>query len=307
MSYLQENENGNERKIRANGSTALVTPPVYDIALDADKPRYQNGLTRPEGFPRFLHRICDLDSPVYHPISREPGYARYLQILTGTALVIDENGKTTFVSAGSCIYLAEKFVCDLLLGRGEHNWLTAYWEPTGVFVPPVTEPLAIFHLDKSSESSKALTREIALRDGATDDVPHLLLAWINSQIHDRTTNNIPFKLTRSSGELEENLQLLLQTIVENPQTDWNLARAAQVAGYSPFHLSRIFRANLAVGLPKFVELCRTEAAIPLILHSNTPMHLISEQCGFGTPQAMRTAIREHTGFLPTELRGRGGE
>jgi AraC-like DNA-binding protein len=307
MSYLQDNESGTERKIRANGSTALVTPPVYDVALDASKPRYQNGLERPEGFPRFLHRLCHLDSPVYHPISREPDFARYLQILTGTALIIEDNGNTTFVSAGSCIYLAENLKCDLLLGRGEHNWLTAYWEPKGYFIPSVCEPLAIFHLDKTSESSKSLTQEISLRDGATDDVPHLLLAWINSQINDRNSNTIPFKFTRYFGELEDNLQLLLETIITSPQTDWNLARAAQVAGYSPFHLSRIFRANLAVGLPKFVELCRTEAAIPLIMHSQTPMQMISEQCGFGTPQAMRTAIREHTGFLPTELRGRGGE
>lgn len=301
------NGTNQERKVRAKGSTQLITPPVYDCTQDKGKPRYQNGLDIPAGFPRFLHRICDTDSPTYHPITRETGFARYLQVIEGYALLIEDTGKTTFLTAGSCLYIGPNVSCDLLLGRGPQNWLTAFWEPKGIYVPNPTDEITVFNIHSCSPTAMALSNLIELQDGMTDEVPHLLLGWLNIMLHERVSPSPSFRLTHTIENGDESLGQLIQAIIREPHTEWSLARAAKVAGYSPFHLSRLFRAQVNVGLPKFVELCRTEIAIHLILETDTSMLGISESCGFGTPQAMRTAIREHTGFLPTELRGRTGE
>jgi AraC-like DNA-binding protein len=57
-----------------------------------------------------------------------------------------------------------------------------------------------------------------------------------------------------------------------------------------------------MGFPEYVDRCRTEVAIRKLLEGAESMSFVAGDSGFGTPQAMRTAFREYTGFLPSEMK-----
>ena len=101
-------------------------------------------------------------------------------------------------------------------------------------------------------------------------------------------------------------QAMLESVVENPTANWSLLQAGATSAYSPFHLSRTFRSHAPYGFPEFVERLRTELVVSRLLGGNGQLAEIAKSCGFGSVPAMRAALREYTGFLPSELRGVDG-
>lgn len=109
-------------------------------------------------------------------------------------------------------------------------------------------------------------------------------------------------LAEIPAEATGSLRELLENVKANPEQRWSLKEAADLAGYSAFHLSRTFRAMAEYGFPEFVDRCRAEMAIELLLNSEDSIEDVVLKTGIGSQQRLRAATRDYLGFLPSEIR-----
>ncbi len=103
-------------------------------------------------------------------------------------------------------------------------------------------------------------------------------------------------------DLPETIMQLVKKVRVSPSGAWPLKEAADFAGYSPFHFSRVFKNLVGYGFHEYVDRCRTECAVELLVTSDLPVDLVASQCGFGTTQGLRESVKEYLGLVPSELR-----
>lgn len=93
-------------------------------------------------------------------------------------------------------------------------------------------------------------------------------------------------------------------ILENPRAKLDLEALAQVAGVSPRHLSRLFRAELGMNPAAYVELTRVDIARRLLEESAAPIKVIAHAAGFGSTTTLRRAFLRGIGVTPLQYRMR---
>jgi len=103
-------------------------------------------------------------------------------------------------------------------------------------------------------------------------------------------------------DLPETLRILTQKVRSSPALAWPLKEAADMAGYSPFHFSRVFKQLVGYGFHEYVDRCRTESAIDMLISTESAVDLVASSCGFGTTQGLRESVKEYLGLVPSELR-----
>lgn len=121
---------------------------------------------------------------------------------------------------------------------------------------------------------------------------------------------LPLMMTTKDGtnlaplppELPDTIANLARRVRKSPTSAWPLKEAADFAGYSPFHFSRVFKSLVGYGFHEFVERCRTEVALNSLLTSDASIDSVASQAGFGTTQGLREAMKEYLGLVPSELR-----
>lgn len=102
--------------------------------------------------------------------------------------------------------------------------------------------------------------------------------------------------------LPETIQELVSKVRQNPAAGWPLREAASLAGYSPFHFSRVFKQLVGYGFHQYVDRCRTECAVEMLCTTDHAVDLVASTCGFGTTQGLRESVKEYLGLVPSELR-----
>ena len=85
----------------------------------------------------------------------------------------------------------------------------------------------------------------------------------------------------------------------SPITDRELAHAGNI---SVGHLIRIFRSEYDTTPQKALRLLRLDRASILLLRSNTPIHLVAENCGFENPFHFSRRFKETYGLSPRHFR-----
>lgn len=98
------------------------------------------------------------------------------------------------------------------------------------------------------------------------------------------------------------LKDLLKKVKKNSAQSWSLKTAADLVGYSSFHLSRTFKTFMGYGFPEFVDRCRVESAIKHLSEGRHSVDKVSTICGYGSTHGLREAMKQHVGFLPSEIR-----
>ena len=93
-------------------------------------------------------------------------------------------------------------------------------------------------------------------------------------------------------------------ILESPRASLGLGALADVAGTSPRHLSRLFRAELGINPAAYVELARVDIARRLLEDSMAPIKAIAYTAGFGSTTTLRRAFQRRIGITPLEYRSR---
>jgi transcriptional regulator GlxA family with amidase domain len=110
------------------------------------------------------------------------------------------------------------------------------------------------------------------------------------------------QLSSTPPSLPPSIQDLVDAVRKNPSNSWPLRDAADRAGYSPFHFSRVFKSLVGFGFHEYVDRCRTELAVSMLATSDRPVESVAQASGFGTTQGLRESIKEYLGLVPSELR-----
>lgn len=116
------------------------------------------------------------------------------------------------------------------------------------------------------------------------------------------TSDGQFLLANIPSNLPDSIVRLLSSVKKRPMAAWSLKEAADMAGYSPFHLSRTFKGMVGFGFPEFVDRCRTELAFDKLTTTDESIDEIASSCGFGSAHGLRESVKEYLGLLPSELR-----
>lgn len=107
-------------------------------------------------------------------------------------------------------------------------------------------------------------------------------------------------------DLPDQFAQLERWIHENLRQRLDVGRLAQRLHMSPRQFSRRFNAAFSTTPQKYVEQLRVEAAKPLLESSCKDIRRIADECGFGSPEAMRRAFARQLGVSPSDYRARFG-
>ncbi|MHB8636285.1 MAG: helix-turn-helix transcriptional regulator [Fimbriimonadaceae bacterium] len=142
----------------------------------------------------------------------------------------------------------------------------------------------------------------AIRSGPDDLIEPMLLGLLHECVAELLSEPNEVQLANVPPGLPDTVQDLIKEVRAKSAQSWPLKEAAELAGYSPFHFSRVFKQSVGYGFHEYVDRCRTECAIDLLVGGNSAIDLIASACGFGTTQGLREAVKEYLGLVPSELR-----
>ena len=201
---------------------------------------------------------------------------------------------------------------SLQAARGEHDAVLLSWL-TGV-APALESWIVAKTLGKGGtirslacrsidpHHSNFVTRLDAIRNGSEDIADPMLLSLVHEGVAQLLSEPNEMQLATVPAGLPPTVQDLIKEVRINPALSWPLKDAAEKAGYSPFHFSRVFKQMVSYGFHEYVDRCRTECAVDLLLTTDNAIDLVASACGFGTTQGLRESIKEYLGLVPSELR-----
>lgn len=232
----------------------------------------------------------------------------------GTLLVRSAtNPKLIVVPPRSVTYLKGRLKLGVVAARGEHSTQILSWASA---VTPLLEhwinsrlqsrnglhsvrPIACKPVDP--HFSEAVDRFESAR-GSGDSVELVMLSAIYEIVAKLMLGADEVQLATIPPDLPETLKNLTNKVRTTPALGWPLKEAADMAGYSPFHFSRVFKQLVGYGFHEYVDRCRTEAAIDMLISTESAVDLVASTCGFGTTQGLRESVKEYLGLVPSELR-----
>lgn len=232
----------------------------------------------------------------------------------GTLLVRSStNPKLIVIPPRSITFLKGRLKLGVVAARGEHSTQILSWASA---VTPLLEHWINTRLQ--ARSSQHLVRPIACKPidphflGAVErleqarnggeTVELVMLSAIYETVSKLMMGADEVQLATVPEDLQDTLRNLTQKVRANPALGWPLREAADMAGYSPFHFSRVFKQLVGYGFHEFVDRCRTECAIDMLVSTDSAVDLVASTCGFGTTQGLRESVKEYLGLVPSELR-----
>ncbi len=260
-----------------------------------------------------VHRISGSISDL---LSREvvvdPSESLILLSLSGSAVYVSDRMNLRRVQApqGS-VFVKGPMKLDVHFSRGTHRWLEISWRDDALQAlsdwqneeAGTNAGTWACHFDDHAPflSESLGTLWDGLSHGQRNQEP-LIITIVAILVEMAVTGQVKDTLASIPDSVPEPLNSLMREVKSRPTDTWSLKEAANMAGYSAFHLSRTFRVAVDYGFPEFVDRCRTELAIKELLSTENSIEEIANHSGFGSTQALRSACREYLGFLPSEIR-----
>lgn len=159
------------------------------------------------------------------------------------------------------------------------------WTSAGV-TAGIDLSLAMVEEDLGSEVAQIVARQLVVfirRSGGQSQFSPLLVAG------------------PASGD---SLRELLAEVNEHPERDWAVPELARKVHMSVRNFGRVFRAETGTSPADYVERVRVETARRLLEATECTVERVAEDCGFGTPEALRRAFARRAGISPREYRAR---
>ena len=91
-------------------------------------------------------------------------------------------------------------------------------------------------------------------------------------------------------------------VAEHYQEDLSLQSIADALYISPYHLSRMFKKHVGLGIVDYIKTIRIKAAQNLLLETGDSITLVSEKAGFSSAAHFRRVFKESTGISPQKYR-----
>lgn len=208
----------------------------------------------------------------------------------------------TFVRGGSRLLITA--------ARGEHQVQVLSWP--SVYTPLLEHFVATSGTPKGGRQvackpvdpqfQAAMARFEQARSGSVDFGEPLMLSVMYEVVGRLVTGGDEVQLAAIPPDLPETIRDLTVKVRKRPSDGWPLKDASDMAGYSPFHFSRVFKQLVGYGFHEYVDRCRTEAAVELLCTTDMAVDLVASSCGFGTTQGLRESVKEYLGLVPSELR-----
>ncbi len=98
---------------------------------------------------------------------------------------------------------------------------------------------------------------------------------------------------------------VINFIEENIESDIDLDEIARNAGYSKFHLNRLFSEATGTTIYKYVQSRRLTAAAEKLVYTDLPIAQIAYEAAYNSQQAFTLAFRQAYGCPPKAYRHRG--
>ncbi|CAN7737712.1 helix-turn-helix transcriptional regulator [Variovorax sp. LjRoot290] len=95
---------------------------------------------------------------------------------------------------------------------------------------------------------------------------------------------------------------LVDAVAAGLDESWPLARLAGLAGLSPFHFARAFKASFGATPHEYVCARRMEAAARLIRSTRKPLAEIAQATGYRSAAHFAQSFKRHWGVTPTAYR-----
>ena len=282
-----------------------VVPPVTQpigLVLRPGTPALSRWEVRFPGGESVVRVVTSVDSPLECSLAIPPGHRCAVHVHRGASVVFLRSRRDLLLPQQSAV-IPESESTTFRLGRGDHDLI--------LFYVPLEYMAGLARWQEEAhgpdcEHGARVYHNIGRGTVATPDAEDLrdlgrLYAWVAGLCSVRPTSGTAH-LVPDSICLGTPFAPLLSAVRSAPGEDWSIQRAADMVSYSRCHFSRTFRAVTGIGFPHFVDACRTEAALARIVYTQDPLEVVAYECGLGSPSGMRTAFKEHTGLLPSEMR-----
>lgn len=107
---------------------------------------------------------------------------------------------------------------------------------------------------------------------------------------------------RKNRHYSSKIETALHFITIHLHEKITLETVAEAAGFSPCHLSRIFKKEVGMSVVDYVQKERIEAAKHMLVNSDETLAAISQYLHFSTQSYFVRIFRKHTGMTPGQFR-----
>jgi len=214
----------------------------------------------------------------------------------------------------SIVFVRGNLRLQIQAARGEHSVTTLAWEATQTPLLDFWVAGQAGHRTQSAHSRQigcqsiqpqftlACTRLDEAINGAPELCEPLVLSVAYEMVGRLMSGDDQVELASVPPGLPQTVLELTQEVRRQPTLAWPLKEAADRAGYSPFHFSRVFKQMVGFGFHEYVDRCRTQMAVDMLCNTDQPIDQVASACGFGTTQGLRESVKEYLGLVPSELR-----
>jgi transcriptional regulator GlxA family with amidase domain len=110
-------------------------------------------------------------------------------------------------------------------------------------------------------------------------------------------------LLLSTGDPETRLGKVQAYVMDHIREAFPVERLAELAGLSPRSIARLFVRELSVTPHEFVEGVRLDQARNLLESTNLALKTVAFDCGFTSPDQMRSTFQRRLNITPQQYRG----
>ena len=224
------------------------------------------------------------------------------------------SSRVVIVPARSMFFVRGPVRLSALVARGDHKLQVVSWQSNtlsaldlwlqtygpGRNVKGLSRNLGCKPIDPHLHGLISRFEEAKAENGELTEP--LLVSVVYEAVSRIMVGSDEMQLSPLPAELPKALTKLSVAVRKEPSGNWSLKEASEFASYSPFHFSRVFKQLVGYGFHEYVDRCRTELAVELLVSTDLPVDHIATQAGFGTTQGLRESVREYLGFVPSEFR-----
>lgn len=116
------------------------------------------------------------------------------------------------------------------------------------------------------------------------------------QWHDRQMGQ------ETAADYRKRINAVMHHVQAHLDRSWSLEELAAMAGFSPYHFHRIFRAMAGETLGSYVRRLRLERAARQLRSSSQSITEIALTAGYATPAAFSKAFKQHFAVTPSTIR-----
>jgi AraC family transcriptional regulator len=106
------------------------------------------------------------------------------------------------------------------------------------------------------------------------------------------------------AEYRERINRVIKAIIKSPESVWTTESLAGLAGISPFHFHRVFRALTGETMFAFLQRRKLLRACELINENRFTLTEVALECGFDSGSSLSRAFRRRLNCTPSEYQSR---